>query len=269
LCMAKSNAGPLLLLLCLALLAPCTGCQSSPEVVFDWPGRAARTGGWHYIRLPHLDRSIWFCTSPDECTWQRLGELGGLDPVEYQWWVQNIEGEPVPDARPALGKRYTLPNRVYLVMGDASIYNPLGYVPYLGRAFQWTIDYPESIWSYLTRPIGAAYVLRPSAPTARGYNVTTIADASRQDIARIIKSPDTYGLVYFGHGNDLGVSTKESFHAQFVHIMSARNAQHHLMGRAVLNGCKSRAVAEQIASPTGVAQGHQGYVLPPFGALYW
>ena len=269
LCTPKPNAGPFLLLLCLALLAPCTGCRSSPEVAFDWPARAVGAGGWNYIRLPHLDRSIWFCTSADECTWQCLGELSGLAPIEHQWWAQDVDGQPVLDATPALGKRYTLPNRVYLVMGDASIYNPVAYVPYLGYAFQWTIDYPESIWSHLTRPIGAAYVLRPGAPTAEGYHVTTIGNASRQDLARIIKGPDTYAVVYFGHGNNLGISSKETFHAGFVHIMSVRNAQHHLMGKAVLNGCKGQAVAEQMVSPTGAAEGHEGYVLPPFGALYW
>jgi len=251
------------------IAASCVGCRSHHQVAFDWPDRVVDAGGWSYIRLPQLERSIWFCTDSNECTWQRLGQLAGLEPIEYQWWVKDITGGPVFDAKPALGKRYTVPNRVYLVMGDASIYNPVAYVPYLGYAFQWIIDYPESMWSHLTRPIGAAYVLRPSAPAAQGYNVTVVNNASRQDLGEIVKGADTFALVYFGHGNKLGLSSKQTVHAGFVHIMSARNVQHHLMGKVVLNSCLGYDVAEKMTSTTGAVKGHEGYVLPPFGALFW
>ena len=251
------------------VIAASAGCRSAREVPFDWPERVTEAGGWSYIRLPHLDRSIWFCTSGAECTWQRLGELTGLDPIDYQWWAQDVHGEPVVDAKPKLGRRYTVPNRVYLAMGDASIYNPFGYVPYLGYAFQWTIDYPESLWSYATRPIGRAWVFRPAEPLAEGYNVTKLGNMSAQDMAEMLRSPDTFALVYFGHGNALGLSSKQTFHGGFLHVMNIRNVQNHLMGKAVLNSCLGQVMAHQLVSPTGTAEGHAGRHLPPIGSRYW
>ncbi|NQT21794.1 MAG: hypothetical protein HQ592_18970 [Planctomycetes bacterium] len=268
----KMTAG-LLRLFCAAgivmLIAASAGCTSTPEMPFDWAERTTDVRGWSYIRLPHMERSIWFCTSGAECTWQRLGELTGLDPADYQWWAQDVDGKRVLEARPKLGKRYTVPNRVYLVMGDASFYNPFTYVPYLRLAYQWAIDYPESIWSYATRPIGRAWAFRSAAPLAQGYSVTKLGSMSAKDMARILKSPDTFALVYFGHGNKVGLSSKQAIHPGFLHIMSMRNAQHHLMGKAVLNSCVSQVMANQMASPTGTAEGHEGRHQPPIGTFYW
>ena len=253
----------------LAVIA-CIGCRSAPPVSFDWPDKVNTTaGGWNYIRLPHLDRSIWFCTSSDECTWGHLGRAAGLAPVEYQWWARDIDGRPVVEAKPALGKRYTLPNRVYFAMGSASIYNPVAHVPYLGHAFQWIIDYPESAWSYATRPIGRAYSFRTAPPLAEGYKVTTLGNMGSKDLARILDSPHTYAFVYFGHGNKLGLSSKQTVHARLIPLMIIREKQHHLMGKVVLNSCIGLGVAEQMASPTGTAKGHKGSHQPPFGTLFW
>jgi len=216
-----------------------------------------------------MERSVWFCTNPDECSWERLGALAGLDPADYQWWAQDVQGRRALEAKPRLGKRYTLPNRVYVAMGDASFYNPFTEVPYLGYAYQWLLDYVQSSWSFATRPVGAAIVFRKKKPLEEGYHVTTIRNLSNRRLAEILASPNTYGLVYHGHGNKYGLGTYNIVHGQLAPVVSIREVQHHLLGRAVLNSCVSRQAAVQITSPTGVARGHAGKYSPPLGILQW
>lgn len=180
-----------------------------------------------------------------------------------------MEGDRALEAKPMLGKRYTLPNKVYIAMGDASFYNPLTEVPYLGYAYQWLIDYPQSAWSPATRPIGAAVVFRPGRPLEEGYNVTTIQNLSISRLGEIIRSADTYGMVYHGHGNGHGLGTYNLVHGELASVISMREAQHHLFGRSVLNSCVSRRSAEQLTSPTGLARGHQDKYMPPLGIIHW
>ena len=235
----------------------------------DWPDHVVPAGGWNYVRQPHMDRSIWFCTSSDEATWERLGTLAGLDPREHGWWAQDADGGPALETKPALGKRYTLPNRVYIVMGGASMYNPFTPVPYVGSAFAWLVDFPQTVLAPATRPIGKAIVFRPEPPLQGGYKVTEIQNLHTKDLAGIVKGPDTWGLVYFGHGNTIGVTTFQTVHAGFVMVFDIRNRQHHLMGKTLLNSCSGNSLAEQLTSPTGCSRGHVGFYQPPFGSFYW
>jgi len=253
----------------LAVLTLLAGCRSTPEIPADWPDRVQRAGGWSFVRFPHLDRSTWFCTNPAEASWERLGELTGLDPIEHQWWALDADGNVCLEAKPLLAKRYTLPNRVYYVLADSSLHSPSAYVPYLGAAVQWTIDYPESAWAPITRAAGAAYVFRTGKATSLGYKTITMKNTSAQDLVRIIEDCDAWGLVFFGHGNRVGLSSKEAIHAEFVSAMNIRERQHHLMGKAVLNSCMGITIAEQITSPTGSHSGHRGFHQPPLGTRYW
>ena len=254
------------------LLCVLAGCRGTQQLRPDPPAGTADSDpqdGWSCIRHPDMDRSIWFCTSPDENSWQRLGELSGLDPLEYQWWAQDVDGEPVYEAAPILGKRYTLPNRVYIVMGGAAIYNPFSHVPYLDSATRWLLDFPESAWAPLTRAIGRAIVFRPAAPLAEGYNVTTINNANAKDLMAVIQSPDTWGLVFFGHGNEQVISSTETIHSRAVGAFDMRVRQHHQFGKCVLNSCVSARLAQRVTSRAGTPMGHVGFHQPPFGTLYW
>ncbi|HUS57158.1 MAG TPA: hypothetical protein VM141_00775 [Planctomycetota bacterium] len=253
--------------LCALLLA---GCRATPErVPLDWPDRAASIDGWNCIRQPHLERSIWFCTDPTRNTWDELGRLSGLDPLEHRWWARHVDGQPAIESRPILGKRYTLPNRVYILLGDAALYNPLTHVPYFDPATRWLMDFPESLLSPATRPIGAAIVFRPRAPIDDGYHVTMLQDAGSTDMMRIVKSPDTWGFVFFGHGNARGLSCKEAIHPRFAGIYHLRSSQHHSFGKVVLNSCSSNRPAELLVSPNGVSKGQNKFHQPPFGSHYW
>ena len=216
-----------------------------------------------------MDRSVWFCTSPDEATWQHLGYLAGLDPLEHQWWAQDIDGEPAFEPAPLVGKRYTLPNRVYILMGGASIYEAALGIPYIETAIAWALDFLETAWAPVTRPIGAAIVFRPDLPENDGYKVSTIRNLTAARLAALLKSPDTYGIVYFGHGNTNGLTVKGPVHCGFATLCDIRHVQHHLLGKAVLNSCRGDRLARQITSPTGVPKGHAGSHHPPFHSLYW
>ena len=256
---------------CLLLLAGCQSARTCSSGPIDpaWPDQVAAADGWSYIRQSHMDRSIWFCTSGDDATWARLGELAGLDPREHAWWAQDVDGNPALEARPTLGKRYTLPNRVYIVLGGAAFYSPFTRLPYLDRLFSWLFDFPETVWAPATRPIGRALVFRPQLPAREGYRVVEIQNLHTRDLADIVKGADTWGMVYFGHGNQLGLTTVETVHPGFVLIFDSRNRQHHLMGKTVLNSCRGRMLAEQQTSPTGSSEGHEGSHQPPFGSFYW
>jgi len=253
------------------VLLAISGCRGAPMVQLlpDWPDHVIEMGGWNRIRQPHMDRSVWFCTSSDEAAWERLGELAGLDPIEHSFWAQDIDGDPAWEARPLLGKRYTLPNVVYVAMGDSSLPNPLGVVPYLGSASAWILGFPESAWAPATRPIGAAIVFRPEMPMREGYKTLTIRNLGLDETAAIFRNPDTWGLVYFGHGNGLGLTTKETIHTGFASSFVMRAVQHHLLGKTVLNSCYGQALAEQFTSPTGTSRGHAGFHHPPIRSIYW
>ena len=247
------------------------GCRTAPVIQLqpDWPDHVIEAGGWSCIREPHMDRSIWFCTSGDEAAWQHLGELAGLDPIEHSFWAQDIDGNPAYEARPLLGKRYTLPNVVCIVMGDSSLPNPLGPVPYLGSALDWVMGFPQSAWAPATRPIGKAIVFRPELPMHEGYKTLTIQNLGMDEIAAIFRNPDTWGLVYFGHGNNIGLTTKQTIHHGFAASFVLRAVQHHLLGKTVLNSCYGQALAEQFTSPTGTSRGHAGFYHPPIRSIYW
>jgi hypothetical protein len=250
-------------------LAGCGGRDAVTDLAFDWPAQDLDAGGWRYLRQPHMDRSVWFCIDPAQCTWQRLGELTGLDPDEHAWWAQHGDGSRALETTPQLGVRYTLPNRVHIAMGDASIQLPIAYVPYLGSTFHWLLDFPEAAWAVITRPIGRAFAFRPGRPRAEGYKVTTHARVDPAGLGGIIVAPDTYAIVFYGHGNNQGLSTRGRFHSEMVSTLTIRHHQHHLLARTVLNSCLSDNVAEQITSSTGTAKGHQGHHAPPIGMLFW
>ncbi|HUW32093.1 MAG TPA: hypothetical protein VM223_10810 [Planctomycetota bacterium] len=247
------------------------GCRAAPAIQPqpDWPDRVVEAGGWSFIRQPHMDRCIWFCLSSDEATWEQLGELAGLDPLEHSFWAQDIDGNPAYETRPFIGKRYTLPNLVYIVMGDSSLPNPLGPVPYLGSGLEWIKAFPESIWAPATRPIGKALIFRPDLPMRDGFKVVTVQNLGMKEVASIFRNPDTWGFVFFGHGNDIGIATKEVIHQEMASSFAIRASQHHLLGKTVLNSCFGQALAEQFTSPTGTSLGHPGFYHPPIGTRNW
>jgi len=256
-------------LLFAVVLSACSAHSVAPVAPLDLPDRVEAVGGWRRIRHPALERSVWFCVNPAENSWEHLGALAGLDPLEYQWWVRDIDGGLVLDAQPRLGERYTIPNRVYIVMGDASVHSPLEFLPYLGTPIAFLLDLPEVPLAPATRPLGALYAFRTQAPFDEGYKVTTITDARRQDLAGVFESPDTFGIVYFGHGNSAGLSASAPVRPDFISIYAIRSRQNHRLGKVVLNSCHSTRMAECIAGPTAQWKAHAAYHFVPFGTLYW
>jgi len=255
----------------MALMVLASGCASRRTDAippFDLANRVQSIGGWRYIRHPSLDRSIWFCVNREECSWEHLGKLTGLDPLEYQRWVRGIKGNHVLEAAPKLGERYTIPNRVYTVMGDASL-NLIPLVDSIGIPANWLLDYPEALWSLGTRPLGAMYAFHPDAPRSEGYKVTAIQNATAVELVGIFNSADTYGMLYFGHGGEKGITTFKWVHGGEMNIGILRYFQNHRFGRVVLNSCYSASLAERIAGPTAVWRGHAGALHPLFGYERW
>jgi len=250
------------------LVCGCASRQTDVIPPLDLANRVEAIGGWRYIRHPSLDRSIWFCVNSEENSWEQLAKLTGLDPLEYQRWVRGIRGNNVFEAAPKLGERYTIPNRVYTVMGDASI-DLIPLVNSIGIPANWLLEYPQAIWSPVTRPIGAWYFLRPEAPCREGYKVTCIRNLDMSELVKIFMSNDTYGILYFGHGEARALSTFTLVHGDVLIIHALRYLQNHRFGKVVINSCFSAPLAEKIAGPTAVWRGHIKGLTPPFGYQRW
>jgi RHS repeat-associated protein len=146
----------------------------------------------------------------------QVAEVAALDEREFQSWLRSEDGQGVPRTateRFSKARSFSVPNTVLAGVGKADF------------AIQ------QAIWTGLlgTQVLGATSALRDL-----GYRVDVSMLLTIDEVRAALRSPDTTGLVYFGHGPHLTLAPDNSMSP-----FGARKNLHHGLSFAHLYGCST------------------------------
>jgi RHS repeat-associated protein len=135
-------------------------------------------------------RAAAVTTDPDGETIRELAQEIGLDPSEYEAWLVDHYGGPLPglDERvlsPRACHRFDVPNTIIVTIGDDSPYYRFGVVPL---------------------PVSGTLHRRANSyertRQGEGFKVVRNNEATRTDITELLAGADVHGWFFAGHGSE-------------------------------------------------------------------
>jgi hypothetical protein len=126
---------------------------------------------WRVMRVGAA-RAAATCECGD--TWRALARKIHMDTSDYQKWAQTADTQPVP------GKVYFVPNIIIFEYGEYSIWTGI-------------ID----LWRMMAKSDQAHLV-------KEGFSIIVVDPTSSGQMVAHMRSPDLYGMIYIGHGDEGG-----------------------------------------------------------------
>jgi RHS repeat-associated protein len=124
-------------------------------------------------------RAFAYVRCGDNDTWDALARKLHLDTSDYQRWAQTGDQKPIE------GKRYTIPNTIYVDFGELKVLDqvPINII---------------SIWRSMAQRDKAAWA-------SKGFRVSMNEGVIDEEITGHLASRDIYGYVYIGHGAESAI----------------------------------------------------------------